>query len=192
MTLGPPENADKKTWRAWAKQVRAELDTARLSREVTRQILAWEGFQQAQKVLVYVAFGSEIDLTVVMERGLEQGKEVFTTRTWMEPERKLTVHPLSAGLEPHPFGYLQPPADAPVVSPESVDLVLVPGLCFDTQGTRLGYGMGFYDRLLQHVPAKVPRIGVTVDTLIVENLPSTSSDIPMTHLASESGVQAAF
>ena len=72
----------------------------------------------------------------------------------------------------------------------TVELALVPGLCFDEEGTRLGYGRGYFDRFLGRLPTGVPRVGVAYDALVVARLPREAHDLGMTHLATESGVRA--
>ena len=159
----------------------------RLGSQVAVQLREWPTYQAARRVLSYLAFGSEIDLWDLHEEG---GKTFYVTRTARAQGSDLTIHRLGAGLEPHPYGYLQPPADAEPVSPHIIDLVLVPGLCFDMQGTRLGYGKGYYDRLLPSLQPEVVRVGVTAEALVVPTLPSDSFDVTMTHLVTELGVVA--
>jgi 5-formyltetrahydrofolate cyclo-ligase len=65
-------------------------------------------------------------------------------------------------------------AGAPEVEPKELDVVLVPGVSFDKRGGRLGFGGGFYDRLLIRTPAA--RIGVTYDCCLVEELPCAEHD----------------
>ena len=77
-------------------------------------------------------------------------------------------------------------ADGNVVPPDSIATILVPGRAFDHHGIRLGRGGGHYDRFLAGVD--VPRVGVTTDQRIVDGLPREPHDVPMTHLATESGV----
>jgi len=76
------------------------------------------------------------------------------------------------------------------VFPATVELALLPGLCFDEEGTRLGYGRGYFDRFLSRLPATVPRVGVSYDALVVPRLPREAHDRQVTHLATESGVRA--
>ena len=116
-------------------------------------------------------------------------KTIPVTRTWPGAERRLSVHRLErASLERHRYGFLQPPATAPEVDPATVDLVLVPGLAFDVAGGRLGYGLGYYDRLLPRLDPAAPRVGVALRALVVPALPADPRDVAMTHLATESGV----
>ena len=138
-----------------------------------------------------MAFGDEPDLTPLLDSGQ---KTFYTTRTEEataagEAPGILTLHRLDPGeLVRHRYGFLQPSPLAPPAAPELIDLVLVPGLAFDTGGHRLGFGMGYYDRLLAAMDTEVPRVGVTSAALLVPELPSEEHDVRMTHLATESGV----
>lgn len=188
------EGESKQAWRRWAKTVRAGLDTPALSARTVTQLRTWPTLERAQHVLTYLAFGFELDLSALPTLSMStrstntsaQGKTFYATR--IEAEGRLTVHRLGGGLELHPYGFDQP-AELQVVDPQILDLVLVPGLAFDLSGTRLGYGKGFYDRLLPLLRAEVPRVGVVPDALIVEALPRDPHDASVTHLLSETGLK---
>jgi 5-formyltetrahydrofolate cyclo-ligase len=177
----PAAAAPKRVWRAWAKIQRAALPVHDLSQKVAARLLSWPEFQRAGNVLSYLAFGSEMDLSPLFVLGT--GKAFYLTRT-PAAGRMLTVHRFTDmdGLEPHPYGYLQPPPEEAAVEADTIDLALVPGLCFDRHGIRLGYGRGYYDRLLRKLRPDVPRVGVTAEALFVEHLPSEPSDVLMTHI----------
>ncbi len=184
----PSPAANKARWRAWAGASRRLLASAERGRRVVDALAAWPPYRGATTVLLYLAFGSEIDLRPLVEDG---AKRVVVTRSVEAPAPELTLHLLrGAALERHAFGPLQPRADTPIVDPATVDLALLPGLCFDRTGTRLGYGRGYFDRFLERLPAAVPRVGVAYDALVVETLPREAHDRPVTHLATESGVRA--
>jgi 5-formyltetrahydrofolate cyclo-ligase len=184
----PPPAARKDRWRAWARASRRLLASAERDRRVVDALAAWPPYQNAGTVLLYLAFGSEVDLGPLVEDG---AKRVVIPRSVEAPTPELTLHLLrGAALERHPFGPRQPRADTPTVDPATVELALLPGLCFDVEGTRLGYGRGYFDRFLERLPAAVPRVGVTYDALVVAGLPREAHDRPVTHLATESGVRA--
>ncbi len=180
-----PDFETKEAWRRWAKKARASPSF--LSPQVVAQLRVWPEYRSARNVLSYLAFGSEIDLQVLHG---DREKTFYVTRTPKVRSEGLTIHRLDERLEPHPYGYLQPGADAAPVSPHVVDLALVPGLCFDVLGTRLGYGKGYYDRLLPVLRPETPRVGVSAAALVVSRLPRGPFDVPMTHLVTESGVIA--
>ena len=180
----PTRASSKHLWRTWAKEVRSKLELGEVSGRVAAHLSTWQPFRDAEHVLVYLAFGSEIDL----EPLAQQDKTFYVTRTW-ETDRNLTVHRLDGGLEPHPYGYFQPASTSFKVDPREVDLALVPGLCFDEGGTRLGYGRGYYDHLLPKLRHGVPFVGVTADALLVPELPKDLFDVPITYLVTETGIK---
>jgi 5-formyltetrahydrofolate cyclo-ligase len=134
-------------------------------------------------VLTYWPLAREVDVRALHAAPLALTR---TPATGLE----LTVHPADGALEVHRHGFFQPVAGAPAVDPTEVGVVLVPGLAFDAAGTRLGHGVGHYDRLLARLRPDVWCIGVTVEALVVDVLPAEPHDVPMTHLATERGVRA--
>jgi 5-formyltetrahydrofolate cyclo-ligase len=181
MTPLPQPGSSKADWRRWARDTRAGLDIPALSRAIVKKLEAWPSYQNATHVLTYLAFGSELTLSSL------GGKRFYATRT--REDGSLSVHALTGELEAHPYGFYEPSAANPEVEVESLELLLVPGLAFSRSGVRLGYGKGFYDRLLPRLTPGTPLVGVAPSALIVEMLPEESHDVRMTHLLSEKGVR---
>jgi 5-formyltetrahydrofolate cyclo-ligase len=178
---GADRTADKAEWRAWALERRGSLPD--VSDAVTAHLRVWLRARNASTVLAYRALPGEVRVD-----DLAGEFELLTTRTRWRPTPRLTVHPWASATERGRSGLLQPPADAPVVPVERVDAVLVPGLAFDTRGGRLGFGGGFYDRLLADL--KVARVGVTPAALVVLALPLEPHDALVEFLATQDGVRA--
>ena len=88
-------------------------------------------------------------------------------------------------LRRHSFGMLEPDPGCAVIPPETSQLVLVPGLAFDIHGWRLGYGGGFYDRLLSNYTGRF--MGVSYHALLVDHLPHDDHDVPVPVVATEIG-----
>ncbi len=139
---------------------------------------------QAGSVVIYLPLPDEIDVTPVRDR---VHRTFAVTRT--PPSGPLTLHSVDAPRERHRFGFEQPVATASPVDPSTVAVVLTPGLAFGPDGERLGHGGGYYDRFLLTVPDSAARVGVTVEALVVDGVPTDSFDVPMTHLATETGVR---
>jgi 5-formyltetrahydrofolate cyclo-ligase len=173
----------KSEWRAWANTTRAALPNA--SGRIGVEVGAFLKAYGAGVVLSYRAFGNEVDLEGLFTVHPEM--TWLTTRT--NSGKRLTLHAFSSATVKSRFGILEPSSDAPEVDPRLVDAVLVPGLAFDVTGVRLGYGAGYYDRLLPRFRPGIPIIGVTRDALVVSKLPFEDHDVPVTHLATESGVR---
>lgn len=186
----PAPDASKATWRAWAHAVRhawgADPDRrARDQAAVRGHLAAWPRWRRARHPLVYVAFGDELD-----PLANDAADPPWATTRTVGAHAPLELRAYRPPFERHPFGFLQPRADAPRVDPAAVDLVLVPGLAFDRGGGRLGHGQGHYDRLLPTLPPDVPRVGVAIDALVVARVPTEAHDVPMTHLLTPSGLHA--
>ena len=89
-------------------------------------------------------------------------------------------------LRPGAFGILEPPASAPLVALDDIDVFVVPGLAFDDTGARLGWGLGFYDRTLARAASAV-RIGYAYACQIVARVPTHAADLPMHYLVTDAG-----
>jgi 5-formyltetrahydrofolate cyclo-ligase len=173
----------KNVWRSWATLKRKTSPD--VSVQVCAHLEAFLSTSKARVVLSYKAFGSEIQLEQ-LPKCLPK-LEFWTTR--VNPNSRLSLHPFSSATQRNKLGMLEPSSLEPELKPELVDVVLVPGLVFDRFGTRLGYGAGFYDKLLPQLRPSTVLIGVTHDALLLERpLPKDVFDIPMTHVVTESGL----
>jgi 5-formyltetrahydrofolate cyclo-ligase len=127
--------------------------------------------QPSAPILTYLAFRNEIDPGPLLD--------LLPHVRWIVPRiiegGRMVLHPYDpARLVRHRFGMLEPAADLPAVDPSTLDLVLVPGVAFDRQGGRLGFGGGYYDRFLPTTPAL--RVGVTYDECLADALPCGEHD----------------
>lgn len=169
--------------RRWASTLPppSEIEQSR----VVDGLVAWLSATEPTMVLVYLSFPGELAAERVAER-LDSFHRFATTRT---PETgPLTIHPFDAPRERHRFGYEQPVAGAPTIDPNEIGVVLVPGLAFDRRRNRVGWGKGYYDRLLAGVSAV--KVGVTLQRRMVDEIEVDEHDIPMDLLATERGVAA--
>ncbi len=174
-----PKNT-KDEYRKIAKEIRNLANTKLVSSEIVNNIRAWDKYQNAKNILTYFAFGHEFDLSALEA----DNKAFYLTRTLIPSSLGLSIHSSTSTLEQHNYGYWQPVASSATVEPKLIDLVLVPALAFDNSGNRLGYGMGYYDRLLKTMP-QATFLGVSARALIFKSLPSTSFDIAMNYIVTE-------
>lgn len=172
---GPPiGSSDKSAWRRWAIGLPPPgSDAVAAVQEAIAAVL-----DEDAVVLTFLSMPGEI------APSLPATGTVLITRT--PPTGPLTVHRHTGDLELHRFGFLQPGPDAPVWD-GPIDVALVPGLAFGRDGTRLGRGAGYYDRLLAERPVPM-RVGVTRTATLVDTVPAEVHDVPMTHIATEGGV----
>ena len=138
-------------------------------------------------VLSYCPFGAEVAIGPLNRAVLERGGTLLLPR--VDPASRLLgifrVGDLDRDLIPGTWGILEPDPQrcAPVPDP-APGWILVPGLAFDRAGRRLGYGAGYYDRLLGRLPG-VPRIAVAFSIQVVDQVPVDAHDLPVDILVTE-------
>lgn len=133
--------------------------------------------------------GREPETGRLAERLCRRGKRVGLPR--MTPGRGMEVrlYRQDVPLVPAPFGILEPGEDCPLLPPEELDLVLVPALCYDRRGFRLGFGGGYYDRWLEGYSGV--RIGLCRERVLQDRLPTESHDQRVDWVVTERGCLSA-
>ena len=175
--------------RAWLRQARAARtaqEQARDARAVAARILALPAYREARVVMAYAAARGEIALDAVMEDALLRGKTLalpLCTGPGRMQARRVTA---LSRLTPGRYGIAEPDADCSQVAPETIDLILVPGVAFDARGGRLGQGGGYYDRFL--AGPRAMRVGICHDFALVERVPTQAHDLAMDSIITPCGV----
>jgi 5-formyltetrahydrofolate cyclo-ligase len=136
--------------------------------------------QAAKTVLTYMSFGSEIETHTLLDRFLALGKVVVSPRI-DDHQRELVLQRVDSAqsMTRGIWGILQPQPESQVFRVNEIDLVLTPGLGFDRHGGRLGYGAGYYDRLLALAPQSVVRVAMAFTCQIVPQVPTAAHDAPI-------------
>lgn len=147
-----------------------------------------DAFREAKVIAAYAPLKFELDCQPAVQAARVRGATIGLTRV-VPGTSELTLHVHGADDELHESGFMvmEPAADAPRLDLASVDVVLVPGLGFDEQGQRLGFGKGFYDRFLPGLPNAV-RIGLAFDFQLLAEVPATDRDAPLDWLVSDARV----
>jgi 5-formyltetrahydrofolate cyclo-ligase len=127
-------------------------------------------YQEAHSVMAFVGFKGEPDTDPLFARLAVDGKRLLLPR--VEPSGIVVVDG-STPLVASKFGVQEP--TGPAVDVAEIDLVIVPGLAFTPAGDRLGYGRGYYDRLLPTVSA--PTVGVCFEDQLVDEMPLAAHDV---------------
>lgn len=142
--------------------------------------LSLSTYSRAQSLLLYMPLRNEVDVRLVMERALADGKSValprFNPDTQAYDAYFVGAEPLVAG----PFNILEPTQSNPAPV-NRLDLIVAPGLAFDLRGRRLGRGKGFYDRLL--AAAKGVKCGICFDEQLLPEIPVEPHDVTLDFLA---------
>jgi 5-formyltetrahydrofolate cyclo-ligase len=133
-------------------------------------------YRQAKTVYGYLPYNQEVRTIPILTQALADGKRVAVPKVYGETMRFLYITDLSQ-IAPGYAGIPEPIADAPVAD-DPTALVLMPGLAFDSQGHRIGYGGGFYDRFLEAEPQH-PTVALCYDFQLLPCLETEAHDIPV-------------
>jgi len=155
------------------------------SQVICNLLLRSDYYQVSKSIAFYMAINREVDLSLAFNQALKE-KEVFLPRTDTK-QRTLYFHRVKslAELRVGAFSILEPSSEAPEISVKDLDLILVPALAFDLTKGRLGYGGGYYDRILRET--KALKVGVAFSFQVVPELPLEPFDVRMDLLLTERG-----
>ena len=144
------------------------------SREIEQALLAHPRLQAASVVMLYYALPDEVDTRQLADTLLKEGKTVIlpkcVDKQHIEPRQYTGPDDLAEGIY-----HLLEPVGKPYDALGSIELIIVPGMSFDSKGHRLGRGRGYYDRFLAQVP-QAYKIGVCFDFQHVEQVPVDDND----------------
>ena len=116
---------------------------------LTERLLQHPFYQEAEVIATYLSFSHEFQTQELIEQALKDGKKVLIPKTYPKGRMEFVVYDPQQ-LKKTSFGLLEPQGNMEVVDASQIDLIHVPGLAFTTEGYRIGYGGGYYDRYLEH------------------------------------------
>jgi 5-formyltetrahydrofolate cyclo-ligase len=162
-----------------------------LSRAIVNDLFGLSAYRRSGTVMAYADFGSELQTDEFMLHSLDQGKTLLLPRV-NRRKRALDIYEVrdpGRDLEEGTWGIREPRPDRCArVDPDIIDFVLVPGLAFDAQGGRLGYGGGFYDRLLAStLSTRTWLVAGAFEAQMVDQVPLDEHDVPMDVVVTEDG-----
>ena len=170
------------------KRVRAEMlakrraltwdEVQKASKCIAQRIAQTDVYKNSKSIALYMPIDNEVDVTILMEMAISDGKTAFLPRVsgkQMEFYRYEGRESLRAGR----YGILEPISSEAMTADETA-LIVMPGTAFSRHGARIGYGGGWYDRLLADAAPGSVRLGVAYDFQVLDDLPSEAHDVPLT------------
>lgn len=163
-------------------------EQAALNQRITANILAHPDIASAKIILSYLAFSSEADTRAALLALLEQGKTVIAPPTTAFSDQLNCFHFLSVNdplLSNNETKAERVPETCDLLRLREVDVFLVPGLAWDSRGYRVGYGGGYFDRLLALASPKAEKIGIGFEFQLVDHIPDNTWDIRVDTITTE-------
>ena len=152
------------------------------SAKIEKNLFNLDQYKKSKTAMFFVSFNSEANTHEMIKKAL--GKKTVVIPKVVEHEIEPSViidfdNLVSSGK----FGILEP-IDLMKIAYKNIDLVAVPGIAFDKEGHRIGYGFGYYDKFLRKVP-KAVKIGLCFDFQVVDRIPREEHDVPVDLIVTE-------
>ena len=179
---------------AMRRQVQAARDAldlafrAAASEAIATRVAAFPEYASSAAVLLTLPFRSEWDTLALVRAALAAGKTVAVPRV-DKASRMLELHAIAdpqADIVASDQGIPEPRPACPRVPRDAIDFVLVPGVAFDLAGRRLGYGGGYYDRLLPLLSPRALRVAGAFEIQLVDRVPAAPHDLAVDAIVTES------
>lgn len=160
----------------------------RVSLKIQKRFLESAFFRSARMLSLYSSFQNEVLTDDIFKRAVEDEKEVFYPRVIRGGGRHLAFFKVGHLMELSPGSYEipEPGEKEERGEPGSFDLVVVPGVAFDPEGARLGYGKGYYDRALKGLKCNI--VALAYDFQVVKEIPVEPHDVRVSAIVTEKRV----
>ena len=142
------------------------------------KVIESEYYKNSKCIFIFVSYKSEVNTHKIIKKALEDNKRVcvpkiISLKDGMEAIEIRNFSELKIGKK----GILEPESFSFKIDPKKIDIVFTPGLAFDNNGGRLGYGGGFYDKFFKRLKEDTPKIGLAYSFQIVDLVPMYEWDI---------------
>ena len=158
------------------KRAMTEEEIVQRSEKLGKLFVQSEAYKNAKTIYGYLPYNQEVRTVPMLEQALKDGKKVAVPKVYGDEMKFLYLDDLTKVSKGY-AGIPEPIADGPVADDETA-LVLMPGLAFDPQGHRIGYGGGFYDKFLAAEPNH-PTLALCYEFQLLPELDTEEHDIPV-------------
>ena len=158
------------------KRAMTEEEIVERSNALAEKFYHTPAYQAASTIYGYLPYNQEVRTVPMLEQALRDGKKVAVPKCYGDEMKFIYLDDLTKVAKGY-AGIPEPIADEPVAHDETA-LVLMPGLAFDPQGHRIGYGGGFYDKFLSREPNH-PTLALCYDFQMLPHLDTEEHDIPV-------------
>lgn len=156
------------------------------SAAICERLIATPEYRRAEIIMIYMSLPREVDTSRIALQCWSDMKRVLAPKTSWEQKRMLPIeiHSLTSGIGDGLIGIPEPMIGNPIPVAD-IDLVLVPGLAFDSSGNRLGRGRGLYDRFLAHRDFRGISCGLALEEQILSDVPVDEIDVRLEMLVTD-------
>ncbi len=152
------------------------------SLEIEERLFSLPEFKSARAVMFFASFRSEVETGPMIRRALVSGKRVILPKVKGNDLALFEIKDFNHDVSPGTWGIPEPRESRPV-DPVDIDLIVTPGAAFDERGNRVGYGAGYYDRILAGYHGTT--VALAFEAQLVKEVPSAAHDVPVKKIVTE-------
>lgn len=166
------------------------VEKGKMDKKISDKFYENKYYRDAKNIFIYISYDSEINTKEIINKALKDYKKIYVPRTEFKTRLMDAVEIVSLdNLIESEYGILEPSVEEPHINPNELDLIVVPGVAFDRNGGRIGYGAGFYDRYFKKINKdnmkKIAKIALAYDFQILDNIPMNEQDVPVNYIITE-------
>ena len=170
---------DKKELRRFIRQKKKAMTIEEIenrSQKLGELFRASKAYREADSIYFYLPYNQEVRTVPMILAALKDGKKVAVPKVYGDEMQFISIRNLDGIAEGY-MGIPEPVADGPAAHDEKA-LILMPGLAFDKEGHRIGYGGGFYDKFLAREPQH-PTVALCYEFQMLPHVETQEFDIPV-------------
>jgi len=184
---------DKKILRKEILAKRKNINTVEKEekdRKILEKFYESKYYIEAKNIFIYISYDSEINTKGIINKALKDNKKIYVPRTEFKTRfmDAVEITSLDNVIESE-YGILEPSIEEPHIEPNELDLIVVPGVAFDRNGGRIGYGAGFYDRYFKRISKdrikRITKLALAYDLQVLDNIPMNEQDVPVNYIITE-------
>ncbi|MBE6053580.1 MAG: 5-formyltetrahydrofolate cyclo-ligase [Clostridium sartagoforme] len=177
---------EKKVLRKRILEIRDSLDNKEkelMDNIIFNKLINTDLYMKANNIFIYLNFGSEVETKKIINKALEDKKEVYIPKIYKEDKSMKAIRLSSFNdLKENSMGILEPISDTDFIEKERIDLIIVPGVAFDFKGNRVGYGGGYYDRYLKAIEKNSNKLVLAYEFQIIDFIEAEAHDIKFDYI----------
>jgi 5-formyltetrahydrofolate cyclo-ligase len=160
-----------------------------MDNEIFNKLKNTELYKNARNIFIYISFSNEINTINIIKKALEDKKDVFIPKIY-KTNKSMKAIKLNSfdDLKKNSMGILEPIDDSKYIEKENIDLIVVPGVVFDKDCNRIGYGGGYYDRYLKDIAYKNNKVVLAYDLQVIDKIESEEHDIKVDYIITNSKI----
>lgn len=167
-----------------------EEEVSEKSKIITERIIKLKEYLESKNIMVYMDFSNEVSTKFLVEKCFDMGKNVFLPKVSRRLQRGYLevyeVTDIENQLSKGTYGILEPKRElCKKVDGEIIDMVVVPGVAFDENKNRIGFGAGYYDAFLKNTRKECHKVGIAFEIQICQHIPKEEHDVPLDMIVTE-------